>query len=62
MKKCPYHRVKSTQVFQRNNDLVDEETGIIKSIQDVTIDTYILMDCLEEKCGAYFDGRCNYRV
>ena len=62
MKYCPYNRKKLTNISMYTNDLCDEVNGVIKSRKDVTTETYELMQCSAENCGAYFNGRCNYNI
>jgi hypothetical protein len=62
LKLCPYNRKKITQISQYTNDLADDVNGVIKSNKAVLSETYELMECSEENCGAYFNGRCNYTI
>jgi hypothetical protein len=62
MAKCPYNRKRLTQISQSTNDLVSEETGIIKSRQDILKEEYELMECFKEECGVWHKGRCCYQV
>lgn len=57
---CPYNRAKQTQVMQYTNDLVDEESGIIRSYQHIVTDSFEMMECPREGCAAWQSGRCRY--
>jgi hypothetical protein len=58
--KCPYNRKSLKWVKQYTNDLINEETGVVKSNNEVLIETYELADCLQSECGAWHDDRCQY--
>lgn len=56
--KCPYavnrHTVSQTN-FEYNED------GVQTFQQTVESNTASFLNCLEEECGAWKDGRCQYR-
>lgn len=58
---CPYNRAKSIQIMQYRNDLVDEEGGIVKGYDRVVIDGFVMMECPEEGCAVWRDGKCCYQ-
>lgn len=57
---CPYNRKAQTQVYQLVNELTSEETGFCKSTQYIMRDTFEMMECPQEGCAAWRDGRCCY--
>lgn len=57
---CPYNRKAQTQIYQLVNDLVIEDTGVIKSSQYIIRDTFEMMECPQEGCAAWQNGRCCY--
>lgn len=56
--KCPY-MCKTTAVDQTDHEYDGE--GRIISTTNRYLGGYVLMDCLENECGAYYDGRCHYK-
>ncbi len=59
---CPYWTEKETRVVQSVNDLVDEETGVLRGAQEVTVHRYTAMKCKRSGCAAWRDGACRYVV
>ncbi|HEY5586718.1 MAG TPA: hypothetical protein VIK78_19790 [Ruminiclostridium sp.] len=57
---CPYNRKQENCVKQYKNDLINEETGIIKGYTEGYVVEFKLMDCPKEECGAWHNGKCNY--
>ncbi len=56
--KCPYAAsrcIKSKTIFDYN------ETGEIKQQNEVIINAVIFTNCFESECGAWKDGRCQYK-
>ena len=52
---CPYNTKVDVTVTETETD---DERGIVKT---VTKTMYKMLDCHKEECGAWQDGRCNYR-
>lgn len=46
--------------MQYTNELLDEESGIIKGYQHVVKDSFKLMECPKEGCAVWRNGRCTY--
>jgi len=57
---CPYNRKSTRYVKQYKNDLISEDIGIIKGCEEVVVEEYTLMDCLQSECGAYGNDKCNF--
>lgn len=57
---CPYNRKSEICSKQYINDLVSEDTGIIKSNNECYIVKFELMECPGEECGVWHNGKCNY--
>lgn len=57
---CPYNRKTARWVKQSHNDLISEDTGVMSGQEEILVEEYVLMDCLKEQCGVYFNGKCNY--
>lgn len=57
---CPYIRKSLRYVKQYKNNLVSEESGIVRSNEEVVIEEYAQMECKQEQCGVWHDGKCNY--
>ena len=51
---CPHNVKKVCTVTQNSSD--DDECN-----EAVTITKYTMLECPEDGCGAWQDGRCNYR-
>ena len=51
---CPHNVKKVYTVTQNSSD--DDECN-----EAVTITKYTMLECPKEGCGAWQDGRCNYR-
>lgn len=47
--------------MQYRNDFVDEESGIVKGYDHVVIDGFVMMECPEEGCAVWRDGKCCYQ-
>lgn len=64
--KCPYNNRLLQQVVQ-NKYTYDTSNNNNTETETILRETYILEDCVKEKCGAYrkpflfFRGKCNYR-
>lgn len=58
---CPYNRKSEICAKQYINDLVNEDTGIIKGNNENYIVTFNMMECPQEGCGAWQNDKCNYR-
>ena len=59
--RCPHLYKSRKTVRQHVNNLVNEETGVIKSQDEITIDTYEYEECLKENCAAWIEGvGCNF--
>lgn len=58
--KCPYNKKSMIQQSIHSNNLLNEETGVCKGGNEILTIKYELMDCLEEECGVWRDGRCCY--
>ena len=57
---CPYNRKQENCVKQYKNDLVNEDTGIVKGYTEAYTVKFELMECAKENCGAWQNGKCNY--
>lgn len=57
---CPYNRKSLKYIKKYSNDLVNEETGIIRSNTETVVEEYTMMECPQENCGAWRNGKCNY--
>ena len=57
---CPYNRAGQTQVMQYTNELVDEESGIIRGYEHIVADAFTMLECPREGCAVWRDGRCCY--
>lgn len=57
---CPYNRKTLKQVIQVDNDLVDEENGVLKSSQSIIVEEYTPQECKKEECGAWKHDECCY--
>lgn len=57
--KCPY--AKDHQISTKCSIEYDEEKTIQTSWEQIEIDIISFGDCLEENCGAFQDGKCNYK-
>lgn len=57
---CPYKRKRLAYTRQVKNELVSEETGIIKGYTECVVEEYGLMECPKEECAVWIDGRCQY--
>ena len=58
--KCPYNRQAEIQVLQWTQEPSEENEGLAKCGQEVRNVTFTLMDCPQDECGAWYNGRCNY--
>jgi hypothetical protein len=58
--KCPYNKKSIKYVKDYTNELIDEETGVLKGYKEAYYEEYELMDCLKEECGVWQCSRCNY--
>ncbi len=57
---CPYNRKRLAYTRQVKNNLVSEDTGVISGYTECVVEEYGLMECTQENCGAWLDGKCNY--
>lgn len=57
---CPYNRAGQTQVMQYTNELVDEESGVIRGYQHIVTDAFTMLECPGEGCAVWRDGQCRY--
>lgn len=58
--KCPY-AVNRSIVTQTEIEYEKEEETFLESNSTVSqINTAWFVDCLEDDCGAFYDGRCHY--
>jgi hypothetical protein len=57
---CPYNRKQEKYFKQYKNDLINEDTGIIKGYTEGYVVKFELMECVQENCGAWQDGKCKY--
>jgi hypothetical protein len=51
---CPYHRAITITIVQYAYDQDSRET------ESALVEEYTLMQCQQEKCGAWRNGYCNY--
>lgn len=58
MKLCPYNRAREVQHFAQKNEL-DENGSQTGYTYDMTVE-FFQPACMEELCGAWYDGRCHY--
>lgn len=56
--KCPY-TVNMLVVEQVQNEY--DTCGTNLGYQQITKTTREYIDCLQAECGAFYDGRCNYK-
>ena len=56
--KCPYavHRITTTTTEHQ----YDEESKHIRTNEETT-NQAVFVDCMKEECGAWQNGKCNYR-
>ena len=59
--KCPYNHKKIVQTTKSENQLLDEETGVCKGAAQVMVEEYFYCECVEDKCAAWYEGRCNFK-
>ncbi len=57
---CPYNHKAVKYVKQYNNDLVNEEVGVIKGYQEVLVEEYTFLECPKEGCAVWHNDRCTY--
>ena len=57
---CPYNRKTEKQVLQVTNEY--DEDGKADSTQQITSREFTMMECPEEGCAVWRDGRCCYYV
>lgn len=57
---CPYNRKAEKQVLQVTNEYDDD--GRNNNTQQITQWTYTMMECSQEGCAVWRDGRCCYYV
>lgn len=55
---CPYNRKQEKQVLQVTNEY--DEDGKADNTQQITSWTYTMMECPQEGCAVWRDGRCRY--
>ena len=58
--KCPYNRKSEVQVLQGSQEPYEDNETVLKSGEQITKTSFELMDCAEEACGAWRNGRCCY--
>ena len=56
---CPYNRMATKQVIQTSYTL--DDSGNTTMTDQVVVEHHTLMECPEEGCGAWQDGKCNYK-
>lgn len=59
--RCPYLEKSSVRVTVTENDLADEETGVLRGDRVWEMVRQRWEDCVERECAAWQDGRCQYR-
>lgn len=52
---CPYLIKSSTVATIINKDVDGDETG------SIIFEHYGHYDCVREECGAWYDGKCNFK-
>ena len=57
---CPYWMASEVRVAQSTNDIVNEESGVSKGSQEVTVHRYTPMECKRGGRAAWRDGACHY--
>lgn len=57
--KCPYNAKLVEQVNQNHYEY--DENGYNTFHQHKLVEAKMLMDCLEQECAAWQNGRCRYR-
>lgn len=56
--KCPYRDKKRVQIIIIKRSYED---GLENEYQQYTNEEFELSECNKEECGAYYDGKCNYK-
>lgn len=57
---CPYNRKMERQVVQWTQNYDEDLTDRISDGETVTTTTFAMMECKQEECGAWYQGRCCY--
>lgn len=60
VKLCPYNYKKVRTLTNWNENPINEETEV-KTGATLSTTEHEYMQCVEEKCGAWHNGKCNYR-
>jgi hypothetical protein len=55
---CPYNRKNQTNIIQWKQEY--NEDGQAYFLTQISKDSFELMDCKREECGAWHNGRCHY--
>ena len=56
---CPY--LLKTETHIEMWEQKPDENGVVENGITVRKQEYVYSECQKENCGAYYDGKCNYR-
>lgn len=58
---CPYNLIRKTHFSKWEQKPLETNDSVMTAGTTIEQTTFELSECMQDQCGAYFDGKCNYK-